>query len=111
MREHEPANTGFLRYLSTLAGVEMDRVGPARRKGTVQHGEIGIAAQPHEGLAILRVPRVGQRPAFVFDPIAQAMEIGAMEDSVRDDLCLADPEGAIRDFFITDHERYVIKTR
>ena len=53
MRQEEPANAGFLCNLSTLAGVEMDRIGPVRGKRTVQHRKIGIAAEPHETFAVL----------------------------------------------------------
>ena len=53
MRQDEPADAGFLRHLSTLAGVEMDRIWLARWKRTVQHGKIGVAAEPHEIVTIL----------------------------------------------------------
>src|SRR5262249_23772616 len=55
--------------------------------------------------------RIGQCLPLVFDPVAQAMEIGSMGDSARDNLRLTDPEGAIRDFLAVDCEWCLLKAR
>jgi hypothetical protein len=55
MREHEPAKAGFTGHLAALAGVQVDRVRPVRGERTVEHGEIGVPAEPHERSAVLRI--------------------------------------------------------
>ena len=53
MRQDEPVHAGFLGDLPTLTRMQMNRIGLAGRKRAVQHGQIGIAAKPHETFTIL----------------------------------------------------------
>ncbi len=55
MRQHEPADSGFSCYLSALPGMQMDRVGPARREGAVQHRKIDVSTEAYEAVAVLRI--------------------------------------------------------
>ena len=53
MRQHELADSGLSRHLSTLTGMQMDRARPTRREGTVQYRQIDISTEAHEAVTVL----------------------------------------------------------
>ena len=110
MREYEPAYAGLMGHLAALAGVQVDRIRAAGRERTVQHREIGIAAEPHERGAILGIAGIGEGASSVFETIAQAMQAGGMQDGFGHDFGRSDADRTIREVPIPYGKRRLIKS-
>jgi len=99
MRQYEPADSGFSRYLPALTRMQMDRVRQASREGTIQHCEIDVSTETHEAVAVLRIAGIGQSFPAIFDSIPEAMEIVCVGHSAGNYGGLSYCKGAIGHFF------------
>src|SRR5439155_25147338 len=81
-----------------LSRLQVTRARPDRRKGAIQPRDARLAAQAYHALAVLRLPGIDEHLSAVLDAVAHAMEPRTVDDCVRRNAGLSQPEAPVGNF-------------
>ena len=98
MGEDEPPDPGFPSHSPAVSRVHVPGARPVGRERAIQRRNVRAAAQAYQALAVLRIPGIDEDLSAVLDAVADAMEPRTVDDCVRRNAGLSQPEAPVGNF-------------